>query len=569
MIESIVEIGKYVEKRGIYSHPFVQVPYNKKQGENAKVIVLNLKKLQGNKLDFVKLEQEHYKIENIPLYCYREKGRRGSAKSFTFKLPPSKGMLKERLKVIEVFGYTLSCPLEEIENKILNFVKTLKDKGEIAKNTPLLLSIKIDGKWPAKIPGYLESFEKVSWESFRTQHAQNGKCHICGREGELYDKFYNYSNKLKFFNLDKHGFISGVLKPLAWKQFSLCRNCLKYLALGITYITDPQGLSFDFYGHKFWLIPHTLKDVTNTLDVLKTIHTWTPEKNYEREEWILIQAGNQGNNVLFNFIFYREQNDFKILLHLENIIPSLISNFVRTKRKVEENWQDTLCLQDKINFKFFSSSNLRKTKADPGFTDDDFFKTVQAVFYQKSLDEKRLLSLIMDRVQSDFFASNERHIPYYTILEALVSLDLLRQWGVIKRNVNGGDKVKLHYNELFESHPTFFDHPSKKLLVLLGVLLQRFLYFQKKERGSTPFVKKLKGLKLQQKDIQNLFKEVNTKMQEYDISHYWKELKEDIATLFLYSGDSWPLNVDEIGFYLSVGMALAFNDIFKREEKEE
>ena len=126
--------------------------------------------------------------------------------------------------------------------------------------------------------------------------------------------------------------------------------------------------------------------------------------------------------------------------------------------------------------------------------------------------------------------------------------------------------VELHFNKLFKEHPDFFNHPSKMLLVLLGVLVKKFMSYQHKERQSTPFVKKLKGLKLQQKDVEKLFSELNNKMIEYGIPHYWNDLKEDISNLFIASGDKWPLSVDEIGFYLSVGMALGFRSVFKEED---
>ena len=52
LIESIVEIGKYVEKRGIYSHPFVQVPYDEGKKEKIKSLLILLMNAQkGNSYD--------------------------------------------------------------------------------------------------------------------------------------------------------------------------------------------------------------------------------------------------------------------------------------------------------------------------------------------------------------------------------------------------------------------------------------------------------------------------------------------------------------------------------------
>ena len=126
------------------------------------------------------------------------------------------------------------------------------------------------------------------------------------------------------------------------------------------------------------------------------------------------------------------------------------------------------------------------------------------------------------------------------------------------------------FSSFFEPYEDFFDHPSKKALILLGVLVQKFLNYQFNERGSTPFTKRLKGLRLNQKETQDLFRELLNKMNEYDIGHWWKDLREGISLNLMASGSRWPLSSDEIGFYLALGMSLYNHPAFKaKEEKKE
>ena len=124
------------------------------------------------------------------------------------------------------------------------------------------------------------------------------------------------------------------------------------------------------------------------------------------------------------------------------------------------------------------------------------------------------------------------------------------------------------FAEFFEPYQEFFDHPAKRVLVLLGVLIQKFLNYQYKERGSTPFVKRLKGLRLDQKDAQVLFRELINKMYEHAIGHWWKELREGISVNFMAAGNRWPLSVDEVGFYLAIGMSLSGHPAFKSKEEK-
>ena len=56
--------------------------------------------------------------------------------------------------------------------------------------------------------------------------------------------------------------------------------------------------------------------------------------------------------------------------------------------------------------------------------------------------------------------------------------------------------------------------------------------------------------------MKNLWVALQNKMNEYDVGHYWKNLREAIALSFISAGDDWGLSPDEIGFYLVVGMAI-------------
>ena len=81
-------------------------------------------------------------------------------------------------------------------------------------------------------------------------------------------------------------------------------------------------------------------------------------------------------------------------------------------------------------------------------------------------------------------------------------------------------------------------------------------------------MKRLKGLRLNQKDVQDLFRELSNKMNEYAIGHWWRDLKEGISVNFMAAGNRWPLSPDEVGFYLAIGMSLSGHPTFKSKEEK-
>ena len=89
---------------------------------------------------------------------------------------------------------------------------------------------------------------------------------------------------------------------------------------------------------------------------------------------------------------------------------------------------------------------------------------------------------------------------------------------------------------------------------------------QYKEREATPFQKHLKNLHLNQRDIQHLVRDLNAKMFQYKIAHWWSELRQQVTQNLLEAGDKWPLSQDQIGYYVALGLSLAYHPDFKSKQ---
>ena len=117
----------------------------------------------------------------------------------------------------------------------------------------------------------------------------------------------------------------------------------------------------------------------------------------------------------------------------------------------------------------------------------------------------------------------------------------------------------MFFNKYFD----FFNNNAKKAIFLVGVLSQYLLNIQYQERKATPFRVKLKGLKLDEKQIKKLLPEIQNKLEEYG-KNYYRDLESIISNYFVSSGSGWNVTNDEISFYFVLGMNLSY--LFKKEK---
>ena len=131
--------------------------------------------------------------------------------------------------------------------------------------------------------------------------------------------------------------------------------------------------------------------------------------------------------------------------------------------------------------------------------------------------------------------------------------------------------MESRFEEFFAGLSPMLSTPAARGIFLLGVLTELLLNVQFAKRGSKPFLKQLKGLRLTEKDIRGLLPKVQNKLTEYESFDKGKrQLAEDISTYLLQSGESWDLSIDEINFYFAAGMNLAnkLTGILYEKEKE-
>ena len=280
MIKTLIDIGKNV--RDLYPIPLIEVPYSLSQQDKRvpKVLVAELSSNSEGVLKLSNIYITDYSPEDVfTKYFFRNPpAAQGPAASLSFKLPGKSSTLRQRLKILELLGYKAEIVkiAESIEQKLGNFRKS----GGLTKGTPILVALKIDGKWPAENKKLKDDFVKSFLGTLGTYKKKpiwkiHSICHGCGKNTTVYA---GVGDLLKFYTVDKYGYAPELNPRIAWKQYALCEECIFDLERGKRAVDD--FLTWNFYGKKFWLLPVSSGKLRKILDNFKHLHKELSGKTY-------------------------------------------------------------------------------------------------------------------------------------------------------------------------------------------------------------------------------------------------------------------------------------------------
>ena len=138
--------------------------------------------------------------------------------------------------------------------------------------------------------------------------------------------------------------------------------------------------------------------------------------------------------------------------------------------------------------------------------------------------------------------------------------------------INSKEELESKVELFFENFKEFFVNDVHQSIFLIGVLTQFLLNIQRNPdvRGATPFRSKLKGLKMDARDISILLPEIIDKLEQYN-KNYYVQLENLISKYLISAGNfkDWNLPVGEMNFVFVLGMNLSKYFKIKSEEKEE
>lgn len=555
MINSIAQIGKlqwetlgYHDRQEDLLKVFAEDPSDKGKYQHAVVIQFE----NAGKLHYSGVKVKEYDSQDIYRYMYKPGSPNGSDYSPTAKITePSKTLEKKilrRIKEVSALkeGVTeeqinlvkdILCVLEENYEKILNDIEEIY--GKRGKNPKLILTISIIQNDDEFLPGDLEIFQKAFVQDVLRNfyyrktgnidtRVKSSVCSICYKtEVET----YGLASPFTFYTIDKPGYIAGgFLNSMVSYNYPVCKSCAIWLLMGKKYLDE--HLTFNAFGKTFYIIPKVinsklLSNVLAQLDKLNDSNTFSQfrERYLKREDMIFKHASRVDEDCSFNFVFFKEDNNsFRILLDLNDILPSRLKTIFQALQEINNtdffhkfpigSETETSIL---INFSW-----LRDVMESAG-TDRYFLELFGSIISDKKIDYDFLMKFVYQELINSFNETGNMGYRLYTILSygflsLLHNLHLLNysrkgEWQMNLPSINIYDIRDYNsrrevFEAFFNDHAGFFDK-TEKAVFMIGYLTQRLLNIQmKRYDGNTPFRARLKGLKLNKKDIHRLFHEI-------------------------------------------------------------
>ncbi len=458
----------------------------------------------------------------------------------------------------------------------------------LKKRMRVLLTVRIDGKFM----GDREDFRRALLAKFREEGQDSsvkGRCAVCGEVKEVSGDI----SPFKFYTIDKPGYVVGGFdKQEAFKAFPLCYDCRDLIQRGRQHVE--KNLRFAFAPRiRYLLIPDFIfgpeavhQDV---LDILteeraqraQRLHTLKREEEHritEDEEDILDILSREHDVMTMHFLFMeRQQGKEAINLYIQDVYPSRLRSLFRAKKVVERllrhhlgdgSWYEYTFTYGTL-YHFFS-------KADPNKRNPDllshFYDLVDRTFRGVSVAESYLIPFLMRQIRNDVVDPDRRDQQKayrYTVQDALAALTFVQL--TTQKEVSMSEERPATLDDFLDALPAL-DNELKIGLFLLGALTERMLRVQYSERGSAPFWKALKSLKMNATDLQGLLPRVRNKLQEYDKFGMGEAVLFQRASEHLaHTPEPWKMGVDELNFYLALGMGLfpqVADYIYSHEEVE-
>ncbi len=596
--------------------------------KNEKIDILAEEIPTDYKVILILLNENNYKYEDIKIEEVKDNGKKylliTGGSGGTNYTPTAKLTELEKTLEKKIFKYFIS-KVNKLKNKSYTFIneinKELQEKKETIKNyiknlinqkrnkkDKYLVTIAFqrdnnkilylaDLVNKDSINKDLNNFDQIIIEDFEKNlgKPEEAICFACNEYRNVYSKGF----PIKFYTFDKLNYIAGGFKESdMYKNFPLCLDCIYKIRKGYNIIQ--KYFSFRIGKIDYYLIPsfvyanEQLRQelvnsffnnlIKNRKDTLKQIKRITRD---ERE--ILYELSEQNSFIIYNFLFYEKDNNaFKIKMYIQSVLPSNI-------HKIQTSIEKAL---NKIEKLLSISIDFRLDDLKEIVNDDEkiFLALLNNIFTLKLIPKKVIFSNLVLFLQREWLnklswailkkeeqrskKELERIVNItFIFLLMLIYLNILKDYDNLaleKEEINMDNLSKINsLDNFFESFKEAFPNDLLKGIFLLGILTKYLLIYQLKNKGSIPFIKNIRNLKMNETDFKNLFRELENKLYEYEIAHKQdlQKLKEKISYYFLQSGANWKnkypgLLNEELNYYFVLGMNL-YDKIKEIIEKEE
>ncbi len=396
-----------------------------------------------------------------------------------------------------------------------------------------------------------------------------GQCSICGKHdvevlGELKIPYF------KMYTLDKPGVISGGFdRSLAWRNFPACRECCERVDFSGERVK--KHLSFDYYGFKYLFLPCPVQPaetlVYEFLDRLTDARVNRPDikRLTAAEDEIFFVVAQEKNLLQVDLLFYQpDPQSFRPALYISGLVPTRFRALFDAKDRVDANpWLTEPSPKSftKDRFTFGSLRNIFPAAHGGSTFDDDFLAATRAALELRQFSVARILQIGMRWVQQDYRDGKAWQFRLADLFRCILFFEALNtERSETPMNIDYGasEQAERVRAVLGQASGRLRADPAAQAAFLVGACCSRIEVIQEHIRGTSPFSGKLKGFRLNQSDVQNLFVAAKDKAKAYGADEEKKVsgLLECAAAALAATPDLWPLSPDEVSYFFALGHAL-------------
>ena len=614
MIKSFYTIGNVLRKDEAYAEYFEpwSNPFPKVKDNEAKVIIASVEEGMLHE----DLKEENFSKRKVNSYLYRKvQGANGTNLVPTFLFQTDRNLekysdnvrklIKKVKKSVQNYNHSFinHKQIDAIEQKLIQYYQFINfDKR-------YLVTFQIDKKYFGDFEDYKNLFREDAYSKYyKDSSAKDKLCAVTYKQSEeVWGRVDTLGFTVDAVTFSRNGFDTKD----SYKMFPVSPDAVKVLEGAKRIILESDlNLTRNFYGLKYFILPHfinTNAEITDEI-IRLFIKKSTTKQSFESEgkgiinnEIIINEIINDEvlskDDIYYDIFFYQPNNaQFLIKLHLSDVLPSRFKEIFKVKERVEKKYEllNRVFIKAKtknaidiiktysISFGGYYEKGLppfygikdyfsQKVKTDTVFH-PYFYKVLEAVFYGTKLNNETILKAFMEKIVLAFKNVKEnpndftRHVKTsFTIYQFFNELKLFN-FNIMGENfVQSNQTVPLSLKEFIEQHKDFFTdiEPLRKGAFYLGCLTEKMLsvqrnYYKFSKPYQEPFLKHLRNLSLDIKELRALYTKLNTFqkyqsiLQRYDYTEI-TELQEEASK---YLTASTNLSRTELSYAFTLGMAM-------------
>lgn len=450
---------------------------------------------------------------------------------------------------------------EIVEQKITNIEESLWATINTDRKQNAIVTVRVNGKWPCEFADLrrkvlLDIIERAMVHNKAHSIQERGVCSICGKKDVPVYGFGISGAGIKVSTYDFTAFVPYNNKKLAVYVTPVCLSCFIKLRAGWTTLLAREG-EFSVGGLKYMVMPSGEAREEDYEEFIESVSR--PNSKFavfselaEAEETI------EDLNTNIDMLVYRkDQAKMEVYLMEQNIPPGIFRSVRRKNRKISSILKNILKKEKKGNT--IPSTVLQAYSESAAILD--------AAYDDENTKTKKLkeLAQIIHAILREQSWPGRRYAYFTKYIEKKAHND---QTGLDHAYVYplfaylyfvGGDELS---EDLLENIEKNFPSKAAEFAFWTGVLARHVIEMQRAtgmQKGSEPFRKRIRNVRMNMHQLQRLFTEAFEKAKTYSemLGEPWVTrtdiLLEKCAKRATTADSATP---DEIGFFFTVGYGL-------------